>query len=192
MGMSLQCTYAPLSTKLTRAALKFEFVDLPATAVVVFAGLPDSDDILTVAASCGNLPIIEMFPSVDDVGLFTLQWRKGSKQLLPLSTGRVWPKREDVALVLHTSGTTNKPKVVPLTHGNISTGGLCIMSTLGLTPDDVCINIMPLFHIHGISVNVLVTALSGASVYATTGFTDGAGFFDALRQSPPPLIETPA
>jgi pyochelin synthetase len=186
MGMSLQCTYAPLSTKLTRAALKFEFVDLPATAVVVFAGLPDSDDILTVAASCGNLPIIEMFPSVDDVGLFTLQWRKGSKQLLPLSTGRVWPKREDVALVLHTSGTTNKPKVVPLTHGNISTGGLCIMSTLGLTPDDVCINIMPLFHIHGISVNVLVTALSGASVYATTGFTDGAGFFDALRQSPPP------
>ena len=186
IGMSLQCTYAPLSIKLTRAALQFEFDDLPAKAVVVLAGLPDDDDKLTVAALCGNLPIIELCPSAEDVGLFTLQWRSGSPQLPPLSAGRVWPKREDIALVLHTSGTTNKPKVVPLTHGNISTGGLCIASTLGLEHDDVCINIMPLFHIHGISVNVLVTALSGASVYATEGFTDGEGFFNALRQSPPP------
>lgn len=194
LGMSLQCTYAPLSTKLTPSALHFEFEDLPAKAVVVLAGLPDSHDILSVAALCGNLPIIELCPSAEDVGLFTLQWRRGSPQLPPLSadfgegnySGRVWPTREDIALVLHTSGTTNKPKVVPLTHGNITTGGLCIASTLGLTHDDVCINIMPLFHIHGISVNVLVTALSGASVYATTGFTDGESFFSALQQSPPP------
>ena len=185
LGMSLQCTYAPLSTKLTPAAFQFEFEDLPAKAVVVLAGLPDGDDILTVAAH-NNLPVIELCPSTEDVGLFTLQWRSGSHQLMPLDVGRVWPKREDIALVLHTSGTTNKPKVVPLTHGNVSVGGQCIASTLGLTMDDVCINVMPLFHIHGISVNVLVTALSNASVYATTGFTDGEGFFAALNQSPPP------
>ena len=189
IGMSLQCVYGPLSTKLTPVDLKFKFEDLPAKAVVVLAGLPDGDDILTAAAHCGDLPIIELSPSVEDVGLFTLQWRSGSTQLPPLSAAngdRVWPKREDLALVLHTSGTTNKPKVVPLTHGNISTGGLCIASTLGLTHDDVCINIMPLFHIHGISVNVLASALSGSSVYATTGFTDGEDFFHALQHSPPP------
>ena len=187
LGMSLQCTYAPLSTKLTPPALQFEFEDLPAKAVVVLAGLPDDHNILTVAALCGNLPIIELCPSVDDVGLFSLRWRKDSRQLPHLSAGRVWPKREDIALVLHTSGTTNKPKVVPLTHGNITTGGLCISSTLGLSCEDVCINIMPLFHIHGISVNVLVTALlSGSSVYATKGFTDGENFFHGLRLSPPP------
>ena len=186
LGMSLFCTFAPLSTKLSAAAFKFEFEDLPAKAVVVLSGLPDSNSILQEAASCGNLPIIELVPSTDDVGLFSLQWRSGSAQLSPLIAGRVWPKRDDVALVLHTSGTTNKPKVVPLTHGNISCGALCIASTLDLTRDDICINIMPLFHIHGIAVNVLVTALSGSSVYATTGYAGGETFFASLQESPPP------
>jgi acyl-CoA synthetase (AMP-forming)/AMP-acid ligase II len=76
--------------------------------------------------------------------------------------------------------------VVPLTHGNISCGALCIASTLDLTRDDICINIMPLFHIHGIAVNVLVTALSGSSVYATTGYAGGETFFASLQESPPP------
>ena len=186
LGMSLFCTYAPLSTKLTPSALQFEFEDLPAKAIVVWAGLPDSDDILKVATSCGNLPVIELVPSTEDVGLFKLQWRSGTAQLSPHIAGRVWPTRDDVALVLHTSGTTNKPKVVPLSHGNISCGGLCISSTLRLSKSDICINIMPLFHIHGISVNVLVTALAGSSLYATTGFAGGEEFFRALQESPPP------
>jgi acyl-coenzyme A synthetase/AMP-(fatty) acid ligase len=186
LGMSLFCTYAPLSTKLTPSALKFEFEDLPAKAVVVMSGLQDDSTVLRVAKECGNLPIIELSPSEQDVGLFTLQWRPGSEQIPALKVGRVWPTRDDVALVLHTSGTTNKPKVVPLSHGNIGCGGLCIKSTLGLKLEDICINVMPLFHIHGIAVNVLVTALSGSSLYATTGFAGGAAFFEALAESPPP------
>ena len=186
LGMSLFCTYAPLSTKLTPSALKFEFEDLPAKAVVVMTGLQDDSEVLLVAKECGDLPVIELSPSAQDVGLFTLKWRPGSKQIPPLEVGRVWPRRDDVALVLHTSGTTNKPKVVPLSHGNIGCGGLCIKSTLGLKLEDICINVMPLFHIHGISVNVLVTALSGSSLYATTGFAGGSAFFEALQESPPP------
>ena len=186
LGMSLFCTYAPLSTKLTPSALQFEFEDLPAKAVVVMSGLDDDNEVLRVAKLCGDLPIIELSPSAHDVGLFTLQWRPGSKHIPALTVGRVWPTRNDVALVLHTSGTTNKPKVVPLSHGNIGCGGLCIKSTLGLKLEDVCINIMPLFHIHGISVNVLVTALSGSSLYATTGFAGGEAFFEALLASPQP------
>ena len=116
---------------------------------MVLAGTEDDSDVIRMAEECGHIPVIELTPSAEDVGLFKLAWRRGSHQLPPLECGRVWPSRQDVALVLHTSGTTNKPKVVPLTHGNISCGGLCIMSTLALKESDVCINIMPLFHIHG-------------------------------------------
>ena len=45
---------------------------------------------------------------------------------------------------------------------------------------------MPLFHIHGLAVNVLASALSGTSLYATTGFAGGEGFFDALRKASTP------
>ena len=56
------------------------------------------------------------------------------------------------------------PKIVPLTHGNNVCGARCIARTLRLTPEDVCVNIMPLFHIHGLAVNVLASLLAGAAV----------------------------
>ena len=65
-----------------------------------------------------------------------------------LSLGTRPPAR---SLVLHTSGTTAKPKIVPLTHENVATGSLCIASALKLRRDSVNLNMMPLYHIHGIS-----------------------------------------
>ena len=95
------------------------------------------------------------------------------------------PERNDLCLVLHTSGTTNKPKIVPLTHANVASGSLCIASTLQLRadddrkkPEDVNLNVMPLFHIHGISINVLASLLSGTTVVASPGF-DPESFFVA-------------
>ena len=71
--------------------------------------------------------------------------------------------RDDVALVLHTSGSTRRPKLVPLTHSNLCTGALCIASTLRIQTHDVFMNCLPLFHIHGLVVNVLVPAIAGAT-----------------------------
>ncbi len=82
----------------------------------------------------------------------------------------VMPKEGDEALVLHTSGTTSKPKVVPLTHKNIVVSSLNISNSLELSNKDHCLNIMPLFHIHGL-IAVIISSLSkGASVCCSGGF----------------------
>jgi acyl-CoA synthetase (AMP-forming)/AMP-acid ligase II len=75
-----------------------------------------------------------------------------------------------VALVLHTSGTTSRPKIVPLRHINITASAYHIGETLALTPDDVCLNIMPLFHIHGLIAATLSSLAAGAAVCCTPGF----------------------
>ena len=92
-------------------------------------------------------------------------------------TSPAMAKAEDVALVLHTSGSTSRPKMVPLSHQNLCASAKHIREALALTPSDRCLNIMPLFHIHGLMAAVLSTLGAGASVVATPGF-DAPRFFD--------------
>jgi thioesterase domain-containing protein/acyl carrier protein len=84
------------------------------------------------------------------------------------STGFAAP--DDVALVLHTSGTTSRPKIVPLTQRNICTSAFHTMTTLQLTAQDRCLNVMPLFHIHGLMAAVLATLTAGGTVVCSPGF----------------------
>jgi len=77
---------------------------------------------------------------------------------------------EDAALVLHTSGTTARPKVVPLSGRNLAASAAHIAEALALGPEDVCLNIMPLFHIHGLIAAVLSSLEAGAAVCCTPGF----------------------
>ncbi len=67
---------------------------------------------------------------------------------LPASDHR--PGIDDVALLLHTSGTTSRPKAVPLTHGNLSASLTNIIATYQLQPSDRSLLVMPLFHVHGL------------------------------------------
>ena len=68
---------------------------------------------------------------------------------------------DDIALVLHTSGTTSRPKIVPLTQRNICASAGNIRTTLNLTTADRCLNVMPLFHIHGLIAAVLSSISAG-------------------------------
>jgi acyl-CoA synthetase (AMP-forming)/AMP-acid ligase II/acyl carrier protein len=90
----------------------------------------------------------------------------------------------DTALILHTSGTTSRPKMVPLTHKNLTTSAVNIQRTLELRPNDLCLNIMPLFHIHGLVAAVLGTIASGGSIVCTPGFYVNS-FFEWLTQFQP-------
>jgi acyl-CoA synthetase (AMP-forming)/AMP-acid ligase II len=77
---------------------------------------------------------------------------------------------DDIALILHTSGTTSRPKIVPLTHRNLTTSAENIRQSLGLTGADRCLNVMPLFHIHGLIAGVLAPIAAGGSIICTPGF----------------------
>ena len=90
------------------------------------------------------------------------------------------PGPDDVALVLHTSGTTSRPKIVPLRQRNLGCSAAGIAESLHLTAADRSLNVMPLFHIHGLLAGLLAPLSAGGSVAATGGF-DAFRFFSHLR-----------
>ena len=80
------------------------------------------------------------------------------------------PTADDEALVLHTSGTTSRPKIVPLRQRNLAASAQNIAASLQLTAADRSLTVMPLFHIHGIMAGLLAPLSAGGGVVATPGF----------------------
>jgi acyl-CoA synthetase (AMP-forming)/AMP-acid ligase II len=157
-------TSAPLNPAFTRAEFDFYLRDLGAKAVLV---QEHSDSpVLDVARELG-IPTITLIPQGNaPAGMFTCKTAEQPGQAVHAGLA----KMSDVALILHTSGTTMRPKMVPLTHKNLTTSAENIRETLGLTPDDRCLNVMPLFHIHGLVAAVLASLTAGASIVCTPGF----------------------
>jgi acyl-CoA synthetase (AMP-forming)/AMP-acid ligase II len=91
---------------------------------------------------------------------------------------------QEIALILHTSGTTSRPKIVPLRHVNVTASAYNIGASLALTEQDVCLNIMPLFHIHGLIAATLASLAAGGAVCCTPGF-NGFRFYSWLEQVRP-------
>ncbi len=84
------------------------------------------------------------------------------------------PLATDVALFLHTSGTTSRPKGVPLTHGNLMASIANIAATYQLTPRDRSLIVMPLFHVHGLIGATLSTLHTGGAVVIPAKFSAGS------------------
>ncbi|MCA1586306.1 MAG: acyl--CoA ligase [Acidobacteria bacterium] len=90
------------------------------------------------------------------------------------------PSADDIALVLHTSGSTGRPKRVPLKHGNLAVSVRNVVDTYGLSPDDVSLCVMPLFHVHGLVASLLATLASGGTVVVPAKF-NALGFWRTVR-----------
>ena len=88
----------------------------------------------------------------------------------------------DLALLLQTSGTTSRPKVVPLSHGNLLASAGHVAEVLELKPTDRSLAVMPLFHIHGIVASLLAPLLSGGSVICSEPLP-GAELLELIRRS---------
>jgi oxalate---CoA ligase len=176
LGVASFTTSAPLNPDYRADEFRFYLEDLSARAIVLLSGA--ASPAREVAVELG-VPIIELQPdAAGPAGAFRLETaaRGAARSGGPAQSA-------DVGLVLHTSGTTSRPKIVPLAHANLVASAGHIAGTLRLTPEDVCLNIMPLFHIHGLIAAVSATIAAGASVSCTPGFNalKFFGWLDEVR-----------
>jgi len=178
VGVASGATAAPLSPGLTAEELAFNLLDLRAKAVLVPAGV---DCAARAVAAKLNLPILELVPQ-PALGAGSFSLRPLDNGAVPISGGPAG--RDDVALVLHTSGSTSRPKIVPLLQRNVCASARHIVAALQLAPGDVGLNVMPLFHIHGLIAGVLSSLAAGAEVACAPGF-DGLRFFRWLEEARP-------
>ena len=150
---------APLNPNYKRNEYEFYLSDLKPALVIVEQG---SDNPVRQAAAALNIPVAEARVKPDmSAGEFLLFDEEAD--ITPAST-------EQEALVLHTSGTTSRPKVVPLLQKNILASARNIAASLELRDHDHCLNIMPLFHIHGLIAVLIASMGKGASVCCSGGF----------------------
>jgi acyl-CoA synthetase (AMP-forming)/AMP-acid ligase II len=159
---------APLNPAYGAEELDRYFADLRPRALITQAGI---DSPARRAALSHAVRVIELSTAVDgEAGLFTLIGEPG-RASSHASTGP-----DSVALLLPTSGTTSRPKMVPLTHTNICTSAHASVSALALTEADRCLSVLPLFYGHGLVATVLASLAAGASVVCTPG-CDVTSFF---------------
>ncbi|MEO9649943.1 MAG: acyl--CoA ligase [Roseobacter sp.] len=167
---------APLNPAYRQDEYAFYLEDLQAKALVVMEG---EEGPAVAAATQLDIAIIRLHAPNDAVaGQFSLTSTAiGNADTTP-------PGPQDIALILHTSGTTSRPKIVPLLQSNVSASAEHIRASLDLASADRCLNVMPLFHIHGLLASVCATLNAGASVWCSPGF-DALRFFGWMRDATP-------
>jgi amino acid adenylation domain-containing protein len=177
LAVAMGASCAPLNPNYRRSELEFYLSDLAPRALIVEEGadLPA----IAVAESLGIRMIRLRLSTTDAAGIFTLDLPPAPANIAP-----VFAQPDDEALVLHTSGTTARPKMVPLTQANLAASAGNIAASLGLDPSDRCLNVMPLFHIHGFVGALLSTIVSGGSFACTPGF-QAPRFFDWCEEFAP-------
>jgi acyl-CoA synthetase (AMP-forming)/AMP-acid ligase II len=168
---------APLNPAYRQDEFEFYLEDLKAKALIVEAG---SETPALRAAEKLGVKLITLTPEPQaGAGAFRLSGpaRGGAERPGPAEAG-------DVALILHTSGTTSRPKIVPLTHANIWTSARNIAASLELSESDRALNVMPLFHIHGLIAGLSAPLSRGGAVFCTPGF-NALKFFAEMEEAKP-------
>lgn len=167
---------APLNPALTEAELRAALSDLGATLL-----LTDRQICGRVAGLAGGLGL-RLAVLAHDEGLPAGTWwldhaDQGADPPVPNGAG-------DTVLLLQTSGTTARPKRVGLTAGNLAASVAAVVDSLGLGPADRGLNLMPLFHVHGIVAGLAAPLAAGGSVVVSPGF-DALRTFGWLRDHRP-------
>ena len=174
LGIASHTACAPLNPAYREAELEFFLGDVDARALVVDRRLASP---AAAVARASGIPVLELERTEEEAaGTFRLAGDEGEPGELAGA--------EDVALLLHTSGTTSRPKLVPLTHGNLLHSARDIAATLDLSASDRCLDPMPLFHIHGLVAGLLGPLVARGSVACTPGL-DADSFLDWLEELEP-------
>ena len=161
---------APLNPNYTEAEFSFYFKDLKPK--IIISNFEENHPAI-LCAKKNNIKVIkiENFSFVDAV-------KNKIKTEIKTSNSN------DIALILHTSGTTSKPKMVPLNHKNLVTSAKNIGKTLKLSIKDKNIILMPSFHIHGIVASILAPLVFGGKIVILPRF-NALSFFKSLEKHSP-------
>jgi acyl-CoA synthetase (AMP-forming)/AMP-acid ligase II/acyl carrier protein len=165
---------APVNPAFGIEELQGYFADLKPCALITQAGIDSSS---RRAALASGVRVIELATAFDaEAGLFTLVGDRGrAPSDEPINSG-------DTALLLPTSGTTSRSKIVPQTHVNVCMSAYWTAAALALGETDRCLNVLPLFHGHGLNATVMASLAAGASVVCTS-VLDASGFSLTLTAS---------
>jgi len=179
LSIAAGASVAPLNPAFREDEFETYLRDLAVRALVV----SKTDASVAVAvAERRNIPALSLETDVNrPAGWFRLQ-TTGPIRDLPRCGGM--SHVDDEALALHTSGTTSRPKVVPLIQRNLCCSAANVQFVLRLGRDDVGLNIMPLFHIHGLVASLLVSMTAGAQVICAPPF-DPLKFYRWLAEARP-------
>jgi acyl-CoA synthetase (AMP-forming)/AMP-acid ligase II len=188
LGVAAGCAAAPLNPAYKAAEIEFYLTDLRAKLLIVEG---DGKPAAVEAAARLGVPLVHLTATPEEgAGTFRLEPSspsaarpKGAEpnaDEAPHARQRAEPNADeprggpaaadDVALVLHTSGTTSRPKMVPLLQRNVCASARNVARSLELTRADRGLEIMPLFHIHGLIAGLLAPLSAGGRVCVSPGF----------------------
>ena len=163
LAASAAAATAPLNPSYSEDEFAFYLDDLGARALIIEAG---SESAAVAVARRRGIIVVGLVSEADGpAGSFALEC-DAAPSPAPVRP----PVPEDTALVLHTSGTTSRPKMVPLSHANVAASARNIARSLALTDADHCLNVMPLFHIHGLVAALSASLSAGGQVTCCPGF----------------------
>ncbi len=176
------CT-APLNPRYRAAELRFYLEDLAVKALITTSDKSGAEVREAAQDIASDVLVVTVDGSVA-AGTGSLNFQPALNRQRDSSDDLELPAGDDVGLVLHTSGTTSRPKIVPLRQRNLACSAASIAESLALSPQDRSLQVMPLFHIHGLLAGLLAPLSAGAAVACTEGF-DAFRFFAQLQELKP-------
>ncbi|KAL6817021.1 hypothetical protein V8C40DRAFT_83177 [Trichoderma camerunense] len=148
--------------------------------------------ILTTSDDCNRLGLRDPWVAAAGIEVLLMKWESndridvkdlGGAALLPPRHKPIHNKPDDFGLILFTSGTSGTKKVVPLTIHSIIAGISFVIDSWGLTASDICLNMMPLYHVGGLVRNIFAPVFSGGSTVCCPAF-DPNLFWDVVQDTP--------
>lgn len=177
IAVASSCACVPVNPDLTADELQRYFSELKLTALVTRA---DMNSASRDVARALDIAVIDFVPGPqDDLGGCAFV----GPAVGPASASGA-SRGDNDAFILLTSGTAARPKMVPLTHRNVCLSATNAGRVLSLTSHDRLLNVLPLFHAHGLISGLLTALAAGSSVICTDGF-DAASFFGWMRELQP-------
>src|ERR1051326_5285934 len=166
LGIGAAAAAAPLNPGYRAEEFSFYLTDLKARLLVTGS---DTDTPAVAVANQLEIPVARLAARPErGAGSFDLELPDHAPGPIPVSSRAA--TADDTALVLHTSGTTSRPKIVPLAHANLRASAANVRNALALSASDLGLVIMPLFHIHGLVAALLAPLSAGGQVCCSPGF----------------------